>query len=125
MDSAFLSALEPILVLLALAVAAAVGSRVIKMSAIVGYLLLGVLLNAVGLKLVTNAQAVATLANLGVMFLLFELGLHFPLAQIRERAKDIFGFGPVQIVIGAGQRDLQRRDAAQPVRERRRARCDH
>jgi CPA2 family monovalent cation:H+ antiporter-2 len=101
MDSAFLSALGPILVLLALAVAAAVGSRVIKMSAIVGYLLLGVLLNAVGLKLVTNAQAVTTLANLGVMFLLFELGLHFPLAQIRERAKDIFGFGPVQIVVGA------------------------
>jgi Kef-type K+ transport system membrane component KefB len=101
MDSAILSALGPILVLLVLAIAAALGSRLIKVSAIVGYLLLGIVLNGVGLNLVTNVQAVATLSNLGVMFLLFELGLHFPLAQIRERAKDIFGFGPVQILVGA------------------------
>jgi CPA2 family monovalent cation:H+ antiporter-2 len=101
MDSTILSDLGPILVLLALAVAAAVGSRVVKTSPIVGYLVLGLILNAARLRLVTSAQAVEALANLGVMFLLFELGLHFPLAQIRERAKDIFGFGPVQILLGA------------------------
>jgi CPA2 family monovalent cation:H+ antiporter-2 len=101
MDAAILSALGPILVLLALAVVAGVASRIAKISAIVGYLVLGVILNAADLRLVTSAQAVAALANLGVMFLLFELGLHFPLAQIRQRAGDIFGFGPVQIVLGA------------------------
>ena len=102
MDSTILSALGPILVLLALAVAAAVGSRAVKTNPIVGYLLLGLVLSAAGLKPITNAQVVSTLADLGVMFLLFELGLHFPLAQIRERAGDIFGFGPVQVLLSAG-----------------------
>src|SRR6201986_1380832 len=100
MDTAILSSLGPVLVLLALAVLAAIGSQVVRTSPIVGYLLLGVALNAGNFRLVTSAEAVSTLANLGVMFLLFELGLHFPLAQIRERARDIFIFGPVQIAFG-------------------------
>jgi len=101
MDAAILTALGPILVLLALAILAAVGSKAGKTSPIVGYLLLGVVLNAANLRLVTSANAVVTLASLGVMFLLFELGLHFPLKQIRERSADIFGFGPVQVLLGA------------------------
>jgi len=51
--------------------------------------------------LVTSTNEILALASLGVMFLLFELGLHFPLTQIRERAADIFGFGPVQVLFGA------------------------
>jgi CPA2 family monovalent cation:H+ antiporter-2 len=98
-DTAILSSLGPVLVLLALAVVAAIGSQLARTSPIVGYLLLGVALNAGNFRLVTSADAVSTLANLGVMFLLFELGLHFPLAQIRDRARDIFGFGPVQVVL--------------------------
>jgi hypothetical protein len=46
MDTAILSSLGPVLVLLALAVIAAIGSQVARTSPIVGYLLLGVALNA-------------------------------------------------------------------------------
>jgi CPA2 family monovalent cation:H+ antiporter-2 len=41
---------------------------------------------------------VSTLAEVGVVFLLFDIGLHFSLKHIREQAGDIFGFGPVQVL---------------------------
>jgi CPA2 family monovalent cation:H+ antiporter-2 len=34
------------------------------------------------------------------VFLLFDIGLHFSLAHIREQARDIFGFGPVRMIAG-------------------------
>jgi CPA2 family monovalent cation:H+ antiporter-2 len=99
MDTAILNSLGPVLVLLALAVVAAIGSQAVRTSPIVGYLLLGAVITAGGFHPITSAEAVATLADLGMMFLLFDLGLHFPLPQIRQRARDIFGFGAVQVVL--------------------------
>lgn len=95
MDGALLAALVPILLLLALGVAAAIGSRELGLSPIVGYLALGVLLGATGLG--QQSEAVEILAELGVVFLLFDIGLHFSFTHIREQAGDIFGFGPVQV----------------------------
>jgi Kef-type K+ transport system membrane component KefB len=96
-----LSAVAPIVILLSLAIAAAVLSRWFRASPIVGYLLLGLALNVLGLNLVESSQAVAILAQLGVVFLLFDIGLHFSLTHIRAQARDIFGFGPVQVILGA------------------------
>ncbi len=42
----------------------------------------------------------ATLPELGVVFLLFDVGLHFSFARVRERAADILGFGPIQVLLG-------------------------
>jgi Kef-type K+ transport system membrane component KefB len=97
---AILSALGPIILLLALGVVAAVGSRAIGLSPIVGYLLLGLGLGQIELNLVSGNETIATLAELGVVFLLFDIGLHFSLGHIRTQARDIFGFGPVQVLAG-------------------------
>jgi Kef-type K+ transport system membrane component KefB len=99
-DTVILSAIAPIVILLALAITAAVVSRSARASPIVGYLVLGVALNAFGVNLVESSQSVAILAELGVVFLLFDIGLHFSLRHIREQARDIFGFGPVQVIFG-------------------------
>ncbi len=95
-----LSALVPVILLLALGVVAAVGSRLLRLSPIVGYLLIGLALRASGQDLLTDTGTVATLAELGVVFLLFDIGLHFSLKHLREQAGDVFGFGPVQVAIG-------------------------
>jgi CPA2 family monovalent cation:H+ antiporter-2 len=95
-----LSALVPVILLLTLGVIAAVASRAVGRSPIVGYLVLGLALSGVGLKLVADSTMIATLAELGVVFLLFDIGLHFSLGHIREQARDIFGFGPVQVLAG-------------------------
>jgi Kef-type K+ transport system membrane component KefB len=97
---AILSALGPIILLLALGIVAAVGSRAVGLSPIVGYLLLGLGLGHVGLNLASDNATIATLAELGVVFLLFDIGLHFSLGHIRTQARDIFGFGPVQVLAG-------------------------
>lgn len=95
-----LSAVVPVILLLTLGVIAAVFSRAVGLSPIVGYLLLGLALSGVGLNLVADSATIATLAELGVVFLLFDIGLHFSLSHIREQARDIFGFGPVQVLAG-------------------------
>jgi CPA2 family monovalent cation:H+ antiporter-2 len=95
-----LSALIPIILLLTLGVLAAVGSRVIGLSPIVGYLALGLALSGTGVNLVADSATIVTLAELGVVFLLFDIGLHFSLGHIRTQAGDIFGFGPVQVLGG-------------------------
>jgi CPA2 family monovalent cation:H+ antiporter-2 len=51
-------------------------------------------------------SAIQLLAELGVVFLLFEIGLHFSLKRIKEQASDIFAFGPLQILfatVGLGE----------------------
>src|SRR3954464_10178690 len=99
-DEIVLHALAPVIVLLALSVVAAVASRAVALSPIVGYLVLGIALKASGLALFADSHAVSILAELGVVFLLFDIGLHFSLTHVREQARDIFGFGPVQILTG-------------------------
>ncbi len=96
-----LSALMPVILLLLFGVIAAVGSRAVGLSPIVGYLLLGIGLGSAGRTLLSDSGTVATLAELGVVFLLFDIGLHFSLSHIRTQARDIFGFGPVQVLAGA------------------------
>ncbi len=98
--AAVLNVLVPILLLLLFGIAAVIGSRALRLSPIVGYLLLGVVLSASGLGTLLDAGAVQALAELGVVFLLFDVGLHFSLRHVREQAGDIFGFGPVQVAFG-------------------------
>ncbi len=95
-----LEALVPVILLLALGVVAVIGSRSLGLSPIVGYLLLGLGLGATSNQLVADSGTVATLAELGVVFLLFDIGLHFSIAHMRAQAQDIFGFGPVQVALG-------------------------
>ncbi len=93
-------ATQPVIILLALGVIAAVASRAMGLSPIVGYLALGLVLRMSGLGIVSDSGTVAILAELGVVFLLFDIGLHFSLTHVREQARDIFGFGPVQVLFG-------------------------
>ncbi len=95
-----LNALVPVVLLLALGVLAVIGSRALGLNAVVGYLLLGLGLRVSGQTLLADRGTVATLAELGVVFLLFDIGLHFSLGRVRAQAADIFGFGPVQVLAG-------------------------
>lgn len=100
MENPVLSALEPVILLLALGVGAAVASRAVRLSPIVGYLVLGIVLKAAGVAVLSDSGTVRLFAELGVVFLLFDIGLHFSLRHVRQQAGDIFGFGPVQILFG-------------------------
>jgi Kef-type K+ transport system membrane component KefB len=96
-----LDALAPVVLLLLFGVAAAALSKTLRLSPIVGYLALGLGLKASGVEQFAGSPIILLLAELGVVFLLFEIGLHFSLGAMREQARDIFCFGPTQVVLGA------------------------
>jgi CPA2 family monovalent cation:H+ antiporter-2 len=49
--------------------------------------------------LIQESETTHLLAELGVVFLLFDIGLHFTLSNIWEARRDIFGLGPLQILL--------------------------
>jgi Kef-type K+ transport system membrane component KefB len=99
-DLHVLAAVVPVILLLAFGVVAAVASRTAGLSPVVGYLLLGLILRASHIEVLSDSEIVAVLAELGVVFLLFDIGLHFSLTHVREQARDIFGLGPLQVLAG-------------------------
>jgi CPA2 family monovalent cation:H+ antiporter-2 len=101
------NSIVPVLILLATGIVAAILSRLVRVSPIVGYLILGAAVSAIRPDLLSAGGTVELLADLGVVFLLFDIGLHFSIAHVRQEAADIFGFGPLQVaacalLLGAG-----------------------
>lgn len=94
--------IQPAITLLGLGIAAALGSRALRLNPIVGFLGLGVGLSGLGMAESFSGPVVAAMAEAGVMFLLFNLGLHFSLGRIRAEAGNIFGFGALQMLVAGG-----------------------
>ena len=69
----------------------------LKQSPIVGFVLSGVLIGPFGLSLIRDVTNVNTLAILGVMILLFSLGLEFSLKKLMETRVAVFVTGPLQM----------------------------
>ena len=102
MDHAVIDTLAPAILLLGLGILAALAASAARLSPIVGYLALGLALAATGQAERFEGAIVETLAEAGVMFLLFNLGLHFSLSTIRAEAANIFGFGALQMLVSGG-----------------------
>jgi CPA2 family monovalent cation:H+ antiporter-2 len=92
-------ALQPAIIYLGAGLAAALASRAVRLSPIVGYLVAGLVIGPSGFGLVEDNDAARFLGQLGVVFLLFDIGLHFSLREIRTRRDDILGLAPLQIVL--------------------------
>lgn len=91
--------LQPAIIYLGAGLAAALASRAARLSPIVGYLVAGLVIGPSGFGLVQNNETARFLADLGVVFLLFDIGLHFSLKEIRTRRADMIGLAPLQIIL--------------------------
>ncbi|CAG0906445.1 unnamed protein product, partial [Darwinula stevensoni] len=67
--------------------------RYLKLPAILGYLVVGVIIGPGTLALVQNTQAVHYLAEFGVVFLMFVIGLEFSLPKLQAMRSLVFGLG--------------------------------
>jgi CPA2 family monovalent cation:H+ antiporter-2 len=80
--------------------------RKLSLPAILGYLIVGTLIGPNALALVANTEDKRYLAEFGVVFLMFSVGLEFSLPQLVSMRKVVFGLGGLQIAItmaiGAG-----------------------
>jgi len=89
--------LPAILLLLAASVLAVVVCRLFALPALLGYLAVGVLLGPRALGAVADDAATRTLAEFGVVFLMFSIGLEFSLPKLRVMRREVFGLGGAQV----------------------------
>ena len=71
----------------------------LRLPTIVGFLLAGVFMGPDGMGLIRNASQVETLAGIGVVFLLFTIGLEFSLGQLAQTGRTILWAGMFQILL--------------------------
>ncbi len=88
-----------VLILLATAVVVVVVCRLVRLPPILGYLLSGMLVGPYALAWVPNDDATRYMGELGIVFLMFSIGLEFSLPQLRAMRRAVFGLGLAQVAI--------------------------
>jgi CPA2 family monovalent cation:H+ antiporter-2 len=91
--------LTQILVLLAASVLVLSLVRRFALPPILGYLVVGMLLGPHALGLVANDETIRLLAEIGVVFLVFTLGLEFSLARMVAMKSEVLAIGGLQMVL--------------------------
>jgi glutathione-regulated potassium-efflux system protein KefB len=89
------------LVLLAAAVISVPIARFARLSAIVAYLVAGVVIGPFGLGIFNRPETILTVAELGIVMLLFLIGLELELSRLLAMRRDIFGLGVAQLLLTA------------------------
>src|SRR3989442_4293339 len=86
-----------VIVLLAVASAGLLAGRVLRVPAIVSYLVAGVLVGPGGLGVVSRSEPISELAELGVALLLFGVGIEFSLERLRRILPRMLASGALQV----------------------------
>ena len=68
-------------------------------SPVLGYLIGGALVGPHALNIIADVHQVQHLAELGVVFLLFNIGLELSLERLQSMARQVFGMGSAQVVL--------------------------
>jgi len=74
-------------------------SHKLRLPSVVGFLLTGVLIGPGGLSLVKNSETVQTLAEVGVVMLLFTIGLEFEPARLKLIKRNFWAGGSLQVAL--------------------------
>lgn len=96
---AHVSVLPSIIVFCAAAVTAVPLARFIGLGPVLGYLVAGIIIGPSVLRLVGDAGTIRSVAELGVVMLLFLVGLELKLSRLFELRRDIFGLGSAQLLL--------------------------
>src|ERR1700742_2719093 len=88
-----------ILILLTASVCVVAAVRKLALPAILGYLAVGMLLGPHALALAADNETTQLLADFGVVFLVFTLGLEFSLPRLVAMRWEVLGVGGAQVLI--------------------------
>src|SRR5258708_6009319 len=91
------NSLQSVLVLLASSVLAVAVCRALKLPAMIGYVVTGLALGPHALGLVSERDEIRHLAEFGVVFLMFSIGLEFSLPKLVSMRRVVFGLGLAQV----------------------------
>jgi CPA2 family monovalent cation:H+ antiporter-2 len=73
--------------------------RRLRTSPVLGYLAAGILVGPHGLAVIRDSESAHTLAEFGVVFLLFMIGLEFSVERLRSLGRYVFGLGALQVTV--------------------------
>jgi monovalent cation:proton antiporter-2 (CPA2) family protein len=91
--------LTTLVLLLAAATIAVPLTRRAGFGSVLGYLLAGIVIGPGGLGLITDIDAISSIASLGVVMLLFLIGLEVRPQRLWVMRRSVFGLGSAQVVI--------------------------
>jgi len=93
------SSLELVLILLASAVGVVVVCRTLNLPPLLGYLIVGIAIGPHALGWIPQSEDARKLAEFGVVFLMFSIGLEFSLPKLYQMRRTVFGMGLLQVVL--------------------------
>ncbi|HZF17840.1 MAG TPA: monovalent cation:proton antiporter-2 (CPA2) family protein [Steroidobacteraceae bacterium] len=91
--------LTEIVLFLAAAVIAVPLFRRFQLSAVLAYLVSGIVIGPWGLKLVTRVENILEIAEFGIVLLLFVIGLELQPSRLMAMRRVVFGLGSAQVVL--------------------------
>jgi len=91
--------LHSVLILLATAVFVVVLFRSLRLPPMLGYLIVGVAIGPHALGWIRETEEVHQLAEIGVVFLMFSIGLEFSLPKLITIRRIVFGLGAAQVAL--------------------------
>ncbi|MFA7239970.1 MAG: monovalent cation:proton antiporter-2 (CPA2) family protein [Sulfuricellaceae bacterium] len=93
------STLELVLILLTATVLLVALFRSLRLPALLAYLLVGMVIGPHALGWLPESEETSYLAEFGVVFLMFSIGLEFSLSQLKAMRHKVFGLGGAQVLI--------------------------
>ena len=94
-----ISYLRDILILLAASVLIVIIFKQLGLSPALGYLVSGAAIGPFGFGVLTSGETTKSIAELGIVFLLFAIGLELTFGRLMAMRKYVLGFGSLQVVI--------------------------
>ena len=90
-----------LVVIFAAAAGGGLAARLLRLPALLGYIALGILIGPDVLEFVDDPERVETFANLGVILLLFAIGIEISFREVYQLTRVVVGAGVIQIVLTA------------------------
>lgn len=91
--------LDELVIISAMAILVIVVFQRLRLPAVIGLIATGIILGPSGADIVVQDNVIATLAELGVILLLFTIGLEFSVAELRTLRRIVLAGGSLQVLL--------------------------
>lgn len=93
--------LRDIVILMTASIIISIAFYRIGLPTIIGFLVTGVMIGPYGLKLVTDTHSIELMAQIGIVLLLFTVGMELSIASIKKVGREVILVGSLQIIFTA------------------------
>ena len=100
-NPAELSVEASIVILLSMAMGGVLLTRIFRLPSMLAYLLVGVLISVTHANLLPDDEQIQKIAEFGIAFLMFSIGLEFNISRLIEMRHKVLGLGPAQMLLTA------------------------